>query len=578
MMPPPVPLPESEEPEEEEMAGEMEEDPEIPGEETPSSPTAEEGTPSRPPVTGIVKKEYKFPPLSLLHTDHAKGESQSDVAKNASIIESTLKSFGVMARVIHASVGPTVTRFELRPEVGVRVSRIEGLSNELAMALAGVKISRITSLADDIALNLAVADVRMEAPIPGKSAVGIEIPNSRSASVPLRDVLDSSEFKNGKGHILVALGKDITGKPVVTDLSKMPHLLIAGSTGSGKSVCINSIITSIIYHSRPEDVKLMLIDPKVVELSVYNGIPHLRTEVITNMKKAEGALNWAVREMEARYQLFAGARVRNIEGYNKQNPDKKMPYILIIVDEFADLMNVAAKEVEVLIQRLTQKARAAGIHLILATQRPSADVITGVIKSNIPSRIAFMVESALNSRIILDEGGAETLLGKGDMLFKQAGALTTVRIQGAFISDEEVEAVVDYVRKECMEQEKAPVTYEPIDLSVPEKNENTGTEEEEEQDSLLEEAAEWVLDTKRASVSALQRRFRIGYTRAGRLMDSMERLGIVGPAEGAKPRDILMDKLKARDLFEQMKNGGPTETEKAETEKDGAQAGRESAG
>ncbi|WP_444190054.1 DNA translocase FtsK [Dialister succinatiphilus] len=537
----------------------MKEEPEIPGEETPSSPTAEEGTPSRPPVTGIVKKEYKFPPLSLLHTDHAKGESQSDVAKNASIIESTLKSFGVMARVIHASVGPTVTRFELRPEVGVRVSRIEGLSNELAMALAATHI-------------------RIEAPIPGKSAVGIEIPNSRSASVPLRDVLDSSEFKNGKGHILVALGKDITGKPVVTDLSKTPHLLIAGSTGSGKSVCINSIITSIIYHSRPEDVKLMLIDPKVVELSVYNGIPHLRTEVITNMKKAEGALNWAVREMEARYQLFAGARVRNIEGYNKQNPDKKMPYILIIVDEFADLMNVAAKEVEVLIQRLTQKARAAGIHLILATQRPSADVITGVIKSNIPSRIAFMVESALNSRIILDEGGAETLLGKGDMLFKQAGALTTVRIQGAFISDEEVEAVVDYVRKECMEQEKAPVTYEPIDLSVPEKNENTGTEEEEEQDSLLEEAAEWVLDTKRASVSALQRRFRIGYTRAGRLMDSMERLGIVGPAEGAKPRDILMDKLKARDLFEQMKNGGPTETEKAETEKDGAQAGRESAG
>lgn len=559
IMPPPVPLPESEEPEEEEMAGEMEEEPEIPGEETPSSPAAEEGTPSRPPVTGIVKKEYKFPPLSLLHTDHAKGESQSDVAKNASIIESTLKSFGVMARVIHASVGPTVTRFELRPEVGVRVSRIEGLSNELAMALAATHI-------------------RIEAPIPGKSAVGIEIPNSRSASVPLRDVLDSSEFKNGKGHILVALGKDITGKPVVTDLSKMPHLLIAGSTGSGKSVCINSIITSIIYHSRPEDVKLMLIDPKVVELSVYNGIPHLRTEVITNMKKAEGALNWAVREMEARYQLFAGARVRNIEGYNKQNPDKKMPYILIIVDEFADLMNVAAKEVEVLIQRLTQKARAAGIHLILATQRPSADVITGVIKSNIPSRIAFMVESALNSRIILDEGGAETLLGKGDMLFKQAGALTTVRIQGAFISDEEVEAVVDYVRKECMEQEKAPVTYEPIDLSVPEKNENTGAEEEEEQDSLLEEAAEWVLDTKRASVSALQRRFRIGYTRAGRLMDSMERLGIVGPAEGAKPRDILMDKAKARDLFEQMKNGGPAEPEKTETEKDGAQAGRESAG
>lgn len=564
----------TEEPEEEkeqavEMPAESEEE-EIPPEELAEaaaeepSPSVEENpapspikaedekeiTPSRPPITAIVKPEYKFPPLTLLHTDNAKGESRSDVAKNAATIESTLRSFGVMAKVIHASVGPTVTRFELRPEVGVRVSKIEGLSNELAMALAATHI-------------------RIEAPIPGKSAVGIEIPNARSASVPLRDVLDSGEFKNGKGHILVALGKDITGKPVVTDLAKMPHLLIAGSTGSGKSVCINSIITSIIYHSRPEDVKLMLIDPKVVELSVYNGIPHLRTEVITNMKKAEGALNWAVREMEARYQLFAGAKVRNIEGYNKQNPDKKMPYILIIVDEFADLMNVAAKEVEVLIQRLTQKARAAGIHLILATQRPSADVITGVIKSNIPSRIAFMVESALNSRIILDEGGAETLLGKGDMLFKQAGALTTVRVQGAFISDEEVEAVVDYVRNECLEQEKEPVKYEPIDLSVPDKKEETENEDEEEQDDLLEEAAEWVLDTKRASVSALQRRFRIGYTRAGRLMDSMERLGIVGPADGAKPREIRMDKMKAQELFETMKNGGPSEAPKETADREG---------
>lgn len=503
----------------------------VPAPEPASSPASAVAAPAtRAPITAIVKPEYKFPPLSLLHTDGGAGASHNDVAKNAALIESTLRSFGVMAKVIHASVGPTVTRFELRPEVGVRVSKIEGLSNELAMALAATHI-------------------RIEAPIPGKSAVGIEIPNAKSVAVPLRDVLDSDEFKHGKGHILVALGKDITGKPVVTDLAKMPHLLIAGSTGSGKSVCINCIITSIIYHSRPEDVKLMLIDPKVVELSVYNGIPHLRTEVITNMKKAEGALNWAVREMEARYQLFAGAKVRNIDGYNKMNPDKKMPYILIIVDEFADLMNVAAKDVEVLIQRLTQKARAAGIHLILATQRPSADVITGVIKSNIPSRIAFMVESALNSRIILDEGGAETLLGKGDMLFKQAGALTTVRIQGAFISDEEVEAVVDYVRNECLQQEKEPVKYEPIDLSVPDK-EQPSQEEEEEQDDLLQEAAEWVLDTKRASVSALQRRFRIGYTRAGRLMDSMERMGIVGPAEGAKPREIRMTKDQARELFE----------------------------
>ncbi len=476
---------------------------------------------------------YQFPPLSLLHSSAASPDSTEDIQKKAQIIESTLKSFGVSAKVIHTSIGPTVTRFELKPEIGTRVSKIEGLSNELAMALSATHI-------------------RIEAPIPGKPAVGIEIPNLKSKTVALRDVLSTSDFQDSKGHIMVALGKDITGKPVITDLAKMPHLLIAGSTGSGKSVCINTIIASIIYHSKPEDVKLMLIDPKVVELSVYNGIPHLRTEVVTDMKKAQGTLNWAVREMEARYQLFAGARVRNIEGYNSQNPDKKMPYILIIVDEFADLMNVAAKEVEVLIQRLTQKARAAGIHLILATQRPSADVITGVIKSNIPSRIAFMVESNLNSRIILDEGGAESLLGKGDMLFKQAGALNTLRVQGAFISDEEVESVVDYLKKACLEQEKEPVVYEPIDLSIPDKSANAEVKEEEK-DEILEEASEWVLDTKRASVSALQRRFRIGYTRAGRLMDTMEKLGIVGPAEGAKPREILMSKQQLTDLFNEDK-------------------------
>lgn len=479
-------------------------------------------------------QEYVFPPLSLLHTDGPVHAKQDDIQHKAKIIESTLASFGVGAKVINASVGPTVTRFELKPEIGVRVSKIEGLSNELAMALAATHI-------------------RIEAPIPGKSAVGIEIPNSKIIPVPLRDVLASDEFQKGKGHILVALGKDITGKPVVTDLSKMPHLLIAGSTGSGKSVCINSIITSIIYKSKPSDVKLMLIDPKVVELSVYNGIPHLRTEVVTDMKKAQGTLNWAVREMESRYQLFAGCKVRNIEGYNNLNPDKKMPYILIIVDEFADLMNVAAKEVEVLIQRLTQKARAAGIHLILATQRPSADVITGVIKSNIPSRISFMVESNLNSRIILDEGGAESLLGKGDMLFKRAGALNLVRIQGAFIPDEEVENVVNYVKNECLKQESEPVKYEPIDLSIPEKSSNEANAEDM-MDDLLQEASEWVLDTKRASVSALQRRFRIGYTRAGRLMDSMEKMGIVGPAEGAKPREILMTKDKVSEMFMNMEN------------------------
>ncbi len=542
-----IPLPEEEVPEEEPSLPETPtedpmpvEEPSLSQEVEPTQPvqTVVENAAPAPTVSAPEKPvvpptpmppAYQFPPLSLLHAGTNQASGQSDVRQKAALIESTLHSFGVKAKVVHFSMGPTVTRFELKPEMGVRVSKIEGLSNELAMALEATHI-------------------RIEAPIPGKSAVGIEIPNTKALSVPLHDVLASDEFQHGKGHILVALGKDITGKTVVTDLAKAPHLLIAGSTGSGKSVCINSIITSIIYHSRPDEVKLMLIDPKVVELSVYNGIPHLRTEVVTDMRKAQGTLNWAVREMEARYQLFAGAKVRNIEGYNKANPDKKMPYILIIVDEFADLMNVAAKEVEVLIQRLTQKARAAGIHLILATQRPSADVITGVIKSNIPSRIAFMVESGLNSRIILDEGGAESLLGKGDMLFKQAGALSTVRIQGAFISDEEVESVVEYVKNECLKQEQQPVVYEPIDLSVPDKEE-TQEHMEEEQDDLLPEAAEWVLDTKRASVSALQRRFRIGYTRAGRLMDTMERMGIVGPAEGAKPRDILMSKAALQALL-----------------------------
>ncbi len=513
----------------EELAGEEKPEEDI----HPIPPAPVSMDPAHPSSIAETGPVYQFPPLSLLHAGTNAGQGEADAGQKAALIESTLASFGVRAKVVHYSVGPTVTRFELKPEMGVRVSKIEGLSNELAMALEATHI-------------------RIEAPIPGKSAVGIEIPNTKAASVPLHDVLASDAFQHGKGHILVALGKDITGKTVVTDLAKAPHLLIAGSTGSGKSVCINSIITSIIYHSRPDEVKLMLIDPKVVELSVYNGIPHLRTEVVTDMKKAQGTLNWAVREMEARYQLFAGAKVRNIEGYNKMYSDKKMPYILLIVDEFADLMNVAAKEVEVLIQRLTQKARAAGIHLILATQRPSADVITGVIKSNIPSRIAFMVESGLNSRIILDEGGAESLLGKGDMLFKQAGALSTVRIQGAFISDEEVEDVVNYVRAECIRQE-SHVVYEPIDLSIPEKTEK---EEEmvEEQDDLMPEASEWVLDTKRASVSALQRRFRIGYTRAGRLMDTMERLGIVGPAEGAKPRDILVSKEQLAGILAGGKN------------------------
>lgn len=359
------------------------------------------------------------------------------------MLESTLRSFGVSVRITDVSVGPTVTRYELEPA-------------------PGVKVSRITNLQDDIALQLAATHIRIEAPIPGKSAVGIEVPNEKTAEVALRDVLDDSSFKNRKGGVPVALGKDITGRPVVTDLTKMPHLLIAGSTGSGKSVCINTIIMSILFHQQPDDVKLILIDPKVVELSVYNGIPHLRIPVVTEAKKAAGALQWAVREMESRYQQFSYAHVRDIGGYNKLNPEQRLPFIVIIIDELADLMMAASDSVEDAICRLAQKARAAGIHLVLATQRPSVDVITGVIKANIPSRISFAVSSQVDSRTILDMAGAEKLIGKGDMLFNPMGAANPVRVQGAFVSDEEVEAVANYIKTEAVQGE---VRYEAINLT-----------------------------------------------------------------------------------------------------------------
>lgn len=478
---------------------------------------------------GIEPPGYQFPPLSLLHEGGGE-KADTDADEKAHRLEATLRSFGVNAIIRHVSVGPSVTRYELEPAPGVRVSKIEGL-------------------ADDIALQLAATSIRIEAPIPGKSAVGIEIPNSHKAAVPLYDVLSSEKFKNGKGKILVALGKDIAGQTVVADLAQMPHLLIAGQTGSGKSVCINTLITSILYHSHPDEVKLILIDPKVVELSVYNGIPHLRIEVVTHPKKAAGALNWAVREMENRYQSFSECNVRDIGGFNKQNPDTKMSYIVVIIDELADLMMVAKDSVEDSICRLAQKARAAGIHLVVATQRPSVDVITGLIKANIPSRISFAVSSQVDSRTILDKAGAEKLLGKGDMLFDPSGSPNPIRVQGAFISDEEVEAVVNYLKNEAATQEIAPKEEDDIDLSLPEENENAPSVAET--DELLEEAAEWMLDTKRASVSALQRRFRIGYTRAGRLIDSMESLGIVGPAEGSKPRNILITKEQLFDLFHQ---------------------------
>jgi len=515
---------------------------EEPAPEEPDAVTAEEGggaapaeaqeaeEPAVPPADGRSQEKeapfYRFPPLSLLHEGQAAAGSVTEEAKNnVHILESTLRSFGVNVRITDVSVGPTVTRYELEPA-------------------PGVKVSRITNLQDDIALQLAATHIRIEAPIPGKSAVGIEVPNARTSEVALRDVLEYSGFRNKKGGVPVALGKDITGKPIITDLTKMPHLLIAGSTGSGKSVCINTIIMSILFHEQPDEVKLILIDPKVVELSVYNGIPHLRIPVVTEAKKAAGALQWAVREMESRYQQFSYAHVRDIGGYNKVHGDQPMPFIVIIIDELADLMMAAPDSVEDAICRLAQKARAAGIHLVLATQRPSVDVITGVIKANIPSRISFAVSSQVDSRTILDMAGAEKLIGKGDMLFNPIGAANPIRVQGAFISDEEVEAVTTYIKNEAGPDE---VQYEEINLDLPEKNDKI--QEAEQEDELLREAAEWILDTKKASVSMLQRRFRIGYTRAGRLMDTLERMGIVGPAEGAKPREIRMTREEAEERF-----------------------------
>lgn len=531
-----------------------EEGKDVHGEEPPSPPfSAAMAIPEAPPVpvpvkTASDKKEpekkgeetaplpapssYQFPPLSLLHAGQGSPASlKTEAQEKVNELEAAFKSFDVDVKITHVSIGPTVTRYELEPA-------------------PGVKVSRITRLQDDIALQLAATHVRIEAPIPGKSAIGIEVPNKKTAGVALQDVLASEAFQKARGGVPVALGKDITGRAVVTDLTKMPHLLIAGSTGSGKSVCINTIITSILYHENPEEVKLILIDPKVVELSVYNGIPHLRIPVVTEPKKAAGALHWAVKEMEARYQQFASSHVRDISGFNKVHPEGRMPYIIIIIDELADLMMVAPDSVEDAICRLAQKARAAGIHLLLATQRPSVDVITGIIKANIPSRISFAVSSQIDSRTILDMAGAEKLIGKGDMLFKPSGMSSPIRVQGAFISDEEVEKVTSYIKAKNGDK---PVTYEAIDLELPEKN-APDEEEADQEDELFPEAAQWIVDTKKASVSMLQRRFRIGYTRAGRLMDTMERRGIVSAADGAKPRDVLMTAAQLEEMLQKQEN------------------------
>ncbi len=488
----------------------------------PDEDTAQVKPDLAPAAAEIKRADYRLPPLKFLHkAKNTAKNAQREVEENAAKLERLLASFGVEAKIIHASRGPSVTRYELEPGIGV-------------------KVSKIVNLADDIALQLAATDVRIEAPIPGKAAVGIEVPNKEVGSVTLREVLECDDFRHSSGGVVVGLGEDITGQPVVTDLAKMPHLLVAGSTGSGKSVCINTLIASILFRSYPDEVKLILIDPKVVELANYNNIPHLLTPVVTDPKKAAGVLRWAVREMENRYRLFAEAKVRNVSGYNEANPDKKLPLVVIIIDELADLMMVAPGDVEDAICRLAQMARAAGLHLVLATQRPSVDVITGTIKANIPSRISFAVSSQIDSRTILDMAGAEKLLGKGDMLFYPIGAPKPRRVQGAFISDEEVEALVAYIK------EQAQPHYNDSVVATEEKKEDTPRWDDE----LLGDAIRMVLDTEQASVSMLQRRFRIGYTRAGRLIDTMESMGIVGPSVGSKPRDILITPEQAEQLLQ----------------------------
>ena len=476
--------------------------------------------------------QYQYPPIELFEKsqDESDPNAQDELKANAQKLVDTLESFGVRTRVLDISRGPSVTRYEVQP-------------------MAGVKISRITSLADDIALNLAVADVRMEAPIPGKPAVGIEVPNHKRQPVYIRSVFESQSFLRMTSPLGIALGKDIAGVAQVADLCKMPHLLIAGSTGSGKSVCVNSIIMSLVFRSSPEDVKLLLIDPKVVELAEYNGIPHLLMPVVTEPRKAAGALGSAVQEMERRYHMFAENNVRDIKSFNKlaaERPDlEKMPYIAIVIDELADLMMVVGKDVEDSICRIAQKARAAGMHLIVATQRPSVDVITGLIKANIPSRIAFAVSSQVDSRTILDGAGAEKLLGQGDMLFMPVGAPKPVRIQGTFVRDEEISRVLDFIKQ------SATVQYDEAMIEAMEKHaiqdgkkgsSSADTDEESGSDPMLKQAVEVVIDAGQASTSLLQRRCKLGYARAARIMDEMEQKGIIGPYEGAKPRAVLISR------------------------------------
>ena len=498
-------------------------------------PAASEQAAAQTPVEDaepVDTFQYQYPPIELFERspDESDPTAQDELKANAQKLVDTLESFGVRTRVLDISRGPAVTRYEVQP-------------------MAGVKISRITSLADDIALNLAVADVRMEAPIPGKPAVGIEVPNHKRQAVYIRSVFESQSFLRMSSPLGIALGKDIAGVAQVADLCKMPHLLIAGSTGSGKSVCVNSIIMSLVFRSSPEDVKLLLIDPKVVELAEYNGIPHLLMPVVTEPKKAAGALGSAVQEMERRYRMFAENNVRDIKSFNKlaaERPNlEKMPYIAIVIDELADLMMVVGKDVEDSICRIAQKARAAGMHLIVATQRPSVDVITGLIKANIPSRIAFAVSSQVDSRTILDGAGAEKLLGQGDMLFMPVGAPKPTRIQGTFVRDEEISRVLDFIKS------SATVQYDEAMIEAMEKHAiqdgkkgSSGADSDEDSDSdpMFKQAVEVVIDAGQASTSLLQRRCKLGYARAARIMDEMEQKGVIGPYEGAKPRAVLISR------------------------------------
>ena len=481
----------------------------------------------------VEDEHYEYPPIELLSKPKKKtlkGGAKA-LTDTATKLQKTLYSFGVSAKVENVSVGPAITRYELKPAEGVRVSKI-------------------ANLADDIALNLAAETIRIEAPIPGKQAVGIEVPNKEKEVVHLREILDSKEFKENKSKLTVGLGKDVAGNVQLADIAKMPHVLIAGSTGSGKSVCINTIIASIIYNAKPSEVKFVMVDPKVVELSVYNGIPHLLIPVVTDPKKAAGALAWAVQEMDDRYNKFASKGVRDLKGYNKaiekENEFAKLPQIVIIIDELADLMMVAKNDVEDAICRLAQKARAAGMHLVIATQRPSVDVITGLIKANVPSRIAFAVSSQVDSRTILDTVGAEKLLGKGDMLFFPTGAPKPSRIQGAFVSDEEVEKIVSFVKS------NGTANYSEDILESIENNNKTDKEitenNDDDTDPFLMDAIQTVVETGQASTSFIQRKFKVGYARAGRIIDQMEERGVISGYQGSKPREVLMTLDKLNEL------------------------------